>query len=202
MDYDRLIWHCGQCGEMNGIEDLVKKKCRSCDYKFHEDTWQLVTDAEITHHVTVLHRAANLVSGGRLAKPRKYELRVSTVHLELDHGFGDSLGGVFYETLIFDGYNGYNMWRYRSQTEADEGHIKVSTDIRDGRYEVWYRVRDGRLVPELRFVEKSNRFHGGMIDVPIKEYGKGERNRPDTSDLHAEGIHNLDRVRAVRGKGT
>jgi hypothetical protein len=53
-------------------------------------------------------------------------LRVSTVFLFLDHGFGTD-GPVLYESMVFplDSYGELDCRRYRTRQEALEGHAEL-----------------------------------------------------------------------------
>jgi hypothetical protein len=48
-------------------------------------------------------------------------IRVSTVFLGLDHGFGDG-PPVLWETMIFGGNHDQEQWRYSSRGDAVTGH--------------------------------------------------------------------------------
>lgn len=75
--------------------------------------------------------------GNRVLRQTKVgKLKISTVFLGLDHGFGlDGPGGepVLWETMVFDtttghavGTDGYDFQtRYSSQSDALEGHAKA-----------------------------------------------------------------------------
>ena len=58
------------------------------------------------------HVAVDTLDGG---------VRVSTVFLGLNHQYGDGPPLIF-ETLIFGGPMGQDMWRYSTWQEAEEGH--------------------------------------------------------------------------------
>lgn len=49
------------------------------------------------------------------------DVRVSTVFLGLDHGYGDGPPLIF-ETMIFGGDHDGEQWRYSTWQEAEEGH--------------------------------------------------------------------------------
>lgn len=51
-------------------------------------------------------------------------VRVSTVFLGLDHGYG---GGppILFETMIFGGPHNEEMWRYSTWEEAEAGHARA-----------------------------------------------------------------------------
>jgi len=60
-------------------------------------------------------------------------IRVSTVFLGLDHGFGGTLGPIFFETMVFCNIKGLKlgdqMDRYGTWDEAVAGHNKIVTEV-------------------------------------------------------------------------
>jgi hypothetical protein len=60
-------------------------------------------------------------------------VKVSTVFLVIDHGFGADGPPVLYETMIFGGQ--YNGWcdRYTTEDDARFGHQMVVSALRAGR---------------------------------------------------------------------
>jgi hypothetical protein len=77
----------------------------------------------------------------RIGYKRFGGLRVSTVWLGLDHGFGDGPPLIF-ETMVFDNYSGKGImldgkpigliagkdrlqWRYATEAEARKGHMRA-----------------------------------------------------------------------------
>jgi len=54
------------------------------------------------------------------------DAEISTVFLGLEHGFGQSIYPVLYETMVFEGNPEYEpCWRYTSEEEAKIGHLKA-----------------------------------------------------------------------------
>lgn len=60
----------------------------------------------------------------QVADDRQGEVRVSTVHLVIDHSFGDG-PPVIFETMIFGGEHDKEQWRYSTLDEAREGHQRA-----------------------------------------------------------------------------
>lgn len=60
--------------------------------------------------------------------------RVSTVFLQMDHGWWDSSDArpVLFETMIFGGEYDNSMWRYHTWDEAKEGHDKIVHCLKHG----------------------------------------------------------------------
>ena len=50
-------------------------------------------------------------------------VRVSTVFLGIDHGFGDGSPPILFETMIFGGEHDDYQMRYSTWEEAEAGHI-------------------------------------------------------------------------------
>jgi hypothetical protein len=61
------------------------------------------------------------------------DVKVSTVWLGIDHGFGRGLPIIF-ETMVFGGEHDQEQWRYTTEQEARAGHAEVcsvvSRDVR------------------------------------------------------------------------
>lgn len=81
-----------------------------CGHRFHLDDWRERTTVE----------------------NRGFEFDVSTVFLNLDHGFGDE--ELWYETGIFWDYGSYISKRYRTREEAEEGHKQHVEAIENGNF--------------------------------------------------------------------
>jgi hypothetical protein len=60
----------------------------------------------------------------RIAYAEKDGVKVSTVFLGVDHGFGTEKG-VLFETMIFGGDNDGYQGRYQTLTEAKAGHERA-----------------------------------------------------------------------------
>jgi hypothetical protein len=67
-----------------------------------------------------------------VSKTKVGEAEVSTVHLVLDHGFGEG-PPIIFETMIFGGP--YDQWqdRYSTEAAAIAGHDQVVAALRQGR---------------------------------------------------------------------
>jgi hypothetical protein len=59
------------------------------------------------------------------------EASVSTVHLGLNHQFGDGPPLIF-ETMIFGGEHDQACWRYSTEEQAKAGHERVVEALRKG----------------------------------------------------------------------
>jgi hypothetical protein len=66
-----------------------------------------------------------------LAKDQIGDVRISTVFLGLDHGYGGS--PILWETMIFGGSHDSYCERYTSRAAALEGHAKAVTLVRGSR---------------------------------------------------------------------
>lgn len=60
----------------------------------------------------------------RVAKTEHDHVTVSTVHLVIDHGYGDGPPLIF-ETMIFGGQHADEQWRYSTREEAEDGHHRA-----------------------------------------------------------------------------
>lgn len=128
------LWKCGKCGVKYTTEELLKlEKIKSveedtnpkkqhgytskcpCGYVFHKEKWYLKDLFDIYK------------DGERIM-----EIVVSTVDLELNHGFEGK--ELYYETMIFpneiysDKYESLDchyQYRYETKQEAIKGHKKV-----------------------------------------------------------------------------
>lgn len=83
-------------------------------------------------------RQGNLISGDmwpshedrRVARTKiDDDVSVSTVHLVLDHGFGDGPPLIF-ETMVFGGDHDQDCWRYSTEEQAQAGHDAVVAWLR------------------------------------------------------------------------
>ena len=63
-------------------------------------------------------------AGRRVGWDEIGDVRVSTVLLVLDHGWGDGPPLIF-ETMIFGGEHDEEQWRYSTREEAEEGHRRA-----------------------------------------------------------------------------
>lgn len=62
------------------------------------------------------------INNRRVAHDTVDDVRVSTVFLGLDHGFGLSEKPILFETMVFGGKHNDLQWRYATWQEAVEGH--------------------------------------------------------------------------------
>jgi hypothetical protein len=151
-------WKCGKCGkEYTNEEYLNLKRVKmveddpdpwrnygftsvcECGYVFHKDKWQKVTKLSFKYYPSLFHRFINLLTFGLVCKPVEIKIRVSTVFLELNHGFGGR--NLWYETMIFDEgssiiLHDLGAWRYETKEEAEEGHEKIVGLLREGKFKL------------------------------------------------------------------
>jgi hypothetical protein len=57
------------------------------------------------------------------------DVSVSTVHLVLDHSFGDGPPLIF-ETMVFGGDHDQDCWRYSTEEQARAGHAAAVAWVR------------------------------------------------------------------------
>ncbi len=146
-------WKCGNCGKVFTSDEfillgktvVVEKEADpaygisptdpnghgytsvcSCGYRFLIDRWRLHDDVEIKTD-----------KGG-------INIRVSTIDLELNHGF-EKGENIWYETKIFPGGLGNNKleWlecyyenRYETQEEALKDHDRILNLLKEGKYNI------------------------------------------------------------------
>lgn len=70
------------------------------------------------------------VSKRRVDQTIKDGVRISTVFLGIDHGFGFGVAPLLFETMIFGGEHDMDQWRYASWEAAVEGHeyaVRIAT---------------------------------------------------------------------------
>ena len=129
-------WKCGRCGRVYSSsehlnlphipidpDDPDPKRgcgytpiCEDCGYIFHKDRWR------VRETVTI-----------ELEEVGTVNIDVSTVFLELDHGFDGP--PLWYETMCFpergdiacDGFG-----RYTTQEEAEKGHAAIKNALEKG----------------------------------------------------------------------
>ncbi len=127
-------WKCGKCGKKYTFEEFCKLDriplvpedtdpvkqhgftpvCK-CGYVFHKDRWHLVSTVKLKEGI----------------------VKVSTVFLELNHGYGGQ--DLWYETMIFPENLEISCCyckRYETKQEAIKGHKKVVKLLREGKYEI------------------------------------------------------------------
>ena len=61
-----------------------------------------------------------------VASDKRDDVHVSTVHLVIDHSFGDGPPLIF-ETMIFGGEHDQYQERYSTREQAEEGHRRALT---------------------------------------------------------------------------
>lgn len=137
-------WKCGKCGKIYTFDEFIKLKnikavesdidpskehgftgvC-DCGYRFHIDKWRLHDDVEIK------------TDKGNI------NIRVSTVDLELNHGFEGE--NIWYETMIFPGGFGDDEleWlrcgyvnNYETKEDALKDHERIMNLLKDGKYKI------------------------------------------------------------------
>jgi hypothetical protein len=74
----------------------------------------------------------------RVAADEIGDVRVSTVFLGLDHGYGEG-PPVLYETMIFGGEHDDYQERYSTRAEAEAGHARAVTLVKQS---AWSKVPD------------------------------------------------------------
>lgn len=57
-------------------------------------------------------------------------IRVSTIFLGIDHGFGDEGPPLLFETMVFGGPADSTMERYSTWNEAEQGHEAIVETVR------------------------------------------------------------------------
>jgi hypothetical protein len=57
-------------------------------------------------------------------------VRVSTVWIGIDHGFGRTERPLLFETMIFGGTLDGDTWRYATEAEARAGHARACSLVR------------------------------------------------------------------------
>lgn len=86
----------------------------TCGKRFHLDKWRLQEEVEVNH------------------PEGKKRLQVSTIALELDHGYVEG-EHLWYETMIFGSDDQY-MERYETQEQAENRHKQIVELIKAGHY--------------------------------------------------------------------
>lgn len=138
-------WKCGNCGKEYMFEDFINLHtvvavetdndpsnqhgfvgiCE-CGYRFHIDTWRLHDKVEINTDKGYVN------------------IQVSTVFLELDHGYEEGKE-IWFETMIFAGGFGDDQieWlkcdlvhRYETKEEAIKDHNKIINLLRGGSFKI------------------------------------------------------------------
>ena len=59
------------------------------------------------------------------------DVRVSTIFLGLDHGYGGDV--LLFETMVFGGEHDGHMVRYRTYDQAEAGHKRICEMVFGGR---------------------------------------------------------------------
>lgn len=138
-------WKCGKCGRIYTFEEFIGlKKVKAvesdinpskehgfvgmcdCGYRFHLDKWRLHDDVNIK------------TDKGHI------KVTVSTVDLELNHGFGEG-ENIWYETMIFSDRLGNEEleWlecnytnRYETKANAIKDHDRIVNSLKEGKYKI------------------------------------------------------------------
>jgi len=133
-------WKCGKCGrEYASSEHINLPKiqvnpddidprrgagytsvCEDCGYVFHKDKWS------IRETLTIETKELGSIN-----------IDVSTVFLELDHGFGGT--PLWYETMCFPEKGSINcdgFGRYTTQEEAEKGHEEIKNALLNGKFTI------------------------------------------------------------------
>lgn len=144
-------WQCSHCKQTYSFQEFITLKsewidpnrtdygkttiCKNCGKKFGRDKWQLLRR---------IRTFPNLLTGWMHPT-----IRVSTVHLELNHF------GYWYETMVFADKKWcslidvqvYIQHRYKTKEEAEKGHAEIVRKITQKMYS-FRKNEDGHL--ELR----------------------------------------------------
>lgn len=131
-------WQCSHCKQIYTFKEFITLKsewidpnrteygkttiCRNCGKPFHKNKWQ---------QLTKIKTFPNLITC--LLHP---VIRVSTVHLELNHF------GYWYETMVFAdkrwstifNVEVYVQIRYKTQEEAEKGHKEIVNKLKRKMY--------------------------------------------------------------------
>lgn len=131
-------WQCSHCNETYSFQEFITLKsewvdpnrteygkhsiCRKCGKSFHKNKWALKK---------IIKTFPNIISCWIYPS-----LRVSTVHLELNHF------GYWYETMVFADkkwssflkFGVYEQFRYKTKDEAIKGHELVLRKIKLKQY--------------------------------------------------------------------
>jgi len=141
-------WKCGKCEKIYTFDEFLKlKKVKAvesdtnpskehgftgvcdCGYRFLIDRWRLHDDVEIK------------------TDKGSIDARVSTVDLELNHGFEEG-EKIWYESKVFPGGLGddgdgklewlkcYYENRYETREEAIKDHDRIVNLLREGKYKI------------------------------------------------------------------
>ena len=138
-------WKCGKCGKIYTFEEFIRlKKIKAiendtdpdneygfvgmcdCGYRFHLDKWRLHDNVEIKTDKGYVN------------------ITVSTVDLELNHGFKEG-DNIWYETMVFPGGFGDDKleWikcgyinRYETKEEAIKDHDRIMNLLKERKYKI------------------------------------------------------------------
>ena len=97
-------YKCGKCGKLYTFEEYIKINCvcPNCGYVFHVDRLKM----QLKDKIKTTYKGSDI------------EVFVSTVFLEMNHGF-DEDNPMYWETMIF---------------KIDKGEINYSSDFYQDRY--------------------------------------------------------------------
>lgn len=127
----RPEWRCGKCGKKYGFQEFMELMSANyesgkmpecpCGYQFFLDKWKLQDILKVK------------------MDDKEVEVLVSTVFLELNHGF---LGkDLWYETMVFVASLEKDVQdrcidRYETEEQATEGHNEILKRINNGNYDM------------------------------------------------------------------
>ena len=126
-----LGWRCGKCGKIYSIQEFIEligtnyetgnMPICSCGYRFFFDKWKLQDIVKVK------------------MDDKDVDILVSTVYLELNHGFLDR--DLWYETMVFvedleGGVESRYVDRYETEEQAIAGHNKMLELVRSGNYKI------------------------------------------------------------------
>jgi len=130
----RLGWRCGKCGKKYSSQEFVElmtvnsesgmMPICTCGYRFFLDKWKLQDILKVK------------------MDDKDIELLISTVYLELNHGFFDK--DLWYETMVFEEslervVESIYSNRYETEEQAIIGHNKMLEFVKSGKYEAMIR---------------------------------------------------------------
>lgn len=127
----RQEWRCGKCGKKYNFREFIdlmstnyesgKMPMCPCGYVFLQDKWKLQDILKVK------------------MGDKEVDVLVSTVYLEINHGFFDK--DLWYETMVFieglkEDTQSLCIGRYETEEQAIAGHNKTLKLVKSGNYEL------------------------------------------------------------------
>ncbi len=123
-------WRCGKCGKKYSFHEFIdlmsanyesgKMPVCPCGYRFFFDKWKLQEMLKVK------------------IGDKEVDVLVSTVYLELNHGFFDK--DLWYETMVFEecveDVESRCINRYETEEQAIAGHNETLELVKSGNYKV------------------------------------------------------------------